>query len=108
MGLLEGQTAAVSGEFSSQDISQTLWAFGRLGCIPGMEMMGQLNRLSQDATTILTDQPVACCMWATAICEMTLPTDFLTRAATVSSWGDESILAISDAATAYGNVHDVG
>jgi hypothetical protein len=25
------------------------------------------------------------------------PTDFLTRTATVSSWGDESILAISDA-----------
>ena len=101
MGLLEARVGEISKEFNFQAISLTLWAFGRLGCIPGVEMLGHLNRLSQDPATHFTEEQAACCMWATAVCHMTLPTFFVTRAGSISSWGDKSILSICDAARMF-------
>ena len=41
MGQLEGRAEAISGEFNSQDVANTLWAFATMGTKLGERMMGQ-------------------------------------------------------------------
>jgi hypothetical protein len=43
MGQLGGRAEAISGEFNSQDVANTLWAFATMGRKPGERMMGQLE-----------------------------------------------------------------
>jgi hypothetical protein len=43
MGQLERRTEAISGEFNSQNVTNTLWAFETMGTKPGERMMGQLE-----------------------------------------------------------------
>ena len=40
---LERRAEAISGEFNSQDVANTLWAFATMGRKPGERMMGQLE-----------------------------------------------------------------
>jgi hypothetical protein len=40
MGQLERRAEAISGEFNSQDVANTLWAFATMGIRPGKRMMG--------------------------------------------------------------------
>ena len=40
---LEQWAEEISGEFSSQDVANTLWAFETMGRKPGDRMMGQLE-----------------------------------------------------------------
>jgi hypothetical protein len=47
MGQLERRTEAISGDFNSQDIANTLWAFATMGTKPGDNMMGQLERRAE-------------------------------------------------------------
>jgi hypothetical protein len=44
MGQLDRRAEATSGEFSSQEVANTLWAFATMGTKPGERMMGQLDR----------------------------------------------------------------
>ena len=43
MGHLECRTEAISGEFNSQNVTNTLWAFATMGTKSGERMMGQLE-----------------------------------------------------------------
>jgi hypothetical protein len=43
MGQLEGRAEAISGEFDSQHIANTLWPFATMGRKLGEQMMGQLE-----------------------------------------------------------------
>jgi hypothetical protein len=44
MGELEGWVEAISGEFKSEEVANTLWAFATMGTMPGEPMMGELER----------------------------------------------------------------
>ena len=46
MGLLE-QRIAISGEFNSQHVANTLWSFATMGRKPGERMMGLLERRAE-------------------------------------------------------------
>jgi hypothetical protein len=43
MGLLEGRAEAISGEFTSQDFLDLLWAYDRLGLSLSSELQGLLR-----------------------------------------------------------------
>jgi hypothetical protein len=44
---LERRAEAISGEFNSQAVGNTLWAFATMGTKPGERMMGQLERRAE-------------------------------------------------------------
>jgi hypothetical protein len=46
-GQPEGRAEAISGEFNSQNVANTLWAFATMGTKPGERMMGQLERRAE-------------------------------------------------------------
>jgi hypothetical protein len=66
MGQLERRAEAISGEFNSQDISNTLWAFATMGAKPGESVMGQLERRAEVISGEFTPQDIANTLWAFA------------------------------------------
>jgi hypothetical protein len=52
MGQLERRLEAISGEFNSQEVANTLWAFATMGTKPGERMMGQLERRAEAISEI--------------------------------------------------------
>ena len=63
---LERQAEAISGEFNSQDVANTLWAFATMGMKPGERMMGQLERRAEAISGEFNSQAVANTLWAFA------------------------------------------
>jgi hypothetical protein len=59
MGQLEQRLEAISVEFNSQDITNTLWAFPTMGIKPGERMMGQLERRAEAVSGEFKPQKVA-------------------------------------------------
>ena len=66
MGQLERRVDAISGEFNSQDIANTMWAFTTMGTKPGERMMGQLERQLEAMSGKFNSQEVVNTMWAFA------------------------------------------
>jgi hypothetical protein len=55
---------AISGEFKSQNVANTLWAFATVGTKPGKRMMGQLQRRAEAISGEFKSQEAAntlCC-----------------------------------------------
>jgi hypothetical protein len=44
MGQLERRAEAISGEFNSQCVANTMWAFVKMVTKPGDRLMGRLDR----------------------------------------------------------------
>jgi hypothetical protein len=54
----------ISGEFNSQNVANTLWAFATMGSKPGERMMGQLERRVEMISGEFNSQGVANTLWA--------------------------------------------
>jgi hypothetical protein len=63
---LERRAEAISGEFNSQNVANTLWAFATMGTKPGKRMMGQLERRAETISGEFNSQEVANTLWAFA------------------------------------------
>jgi hypothetical protein len=63
---LERRAEAISGEFNSQDVANTLWAYATMGRKPGERLMGQLGRRVDAISGELNSQDVANTLWAYA------------------------------------------
>jgi hypothetical protein len=57
---------AISGEFNSQAIANTMWAFATFGMKPGERLMGQLERRAEAISGQFNSQNIANTMWAFA------------------------------------------
>jgi hypothetical protein len=57
---------AISGEFNSQEIANTLWAFATMGAKPGESVMGQLERRAEAISGDFKPQDIANTLWAFA------------------------------------------
>jgi hypothetical protein len=66
MGRLERRAEAISGEFTSKNVANTLSAFATIGTKPGERMMGQLERRTEAISGEFTSQNVANTLWAFA------------------------------------------
>jgi hypothetical protein len=66
MGQLERRVEAISGEFNSQAVANTLWAYATIGTKPGERMMRQLERRSEVISGEFSSQHVANTLWAYA------------------------------------------
>ena len=67
MGLLEDCAEAISGEFNSQDIVTTQWAYATVGTRPGVGMMGLMERRAEATISVeFNSQNVAQTLWAFA------------------------------------------
>ncbi len=66
MGLLEVQAEAISGEFTSQGVANTLWAYASMGMKPGERLMGLLEGRAEAISGEFTTQEVASTLWATS------------------------------------------
>jgi hypothetical protein len=66
MGQLERRAEAISGEFNSQNVANTLWAFATMGIKPGELMMGKLERRAEAISGEFKSQAVANTLWAYA------------------------------------------
>ena len=68
MGLLEpgGRAETISGEFNSQGVANTLWAFVMMGTKSGERMMGQLERRAEAISGEFNSKNVANTLWAYA------------------------------------------
>jgi hypothetical protein len=66
MGQLERRAEAISGEFNSQHIANTLWAYATMGVKPGEWMMGELERRAEAISGEFNSQEVANTLWAFA------------------------------------------
>jgi hypothetical protein len=64
MGQLERRAEAMSGEFNSQDVANTLWAFATMGTKPGERMMGLLERRVEVIAGEFKPQGIANTLWA--------------------------------------------
>ena len=53
----------MSGEFNSQDIANTLWAFATMGRKPGDRMMGQLEVRTEAISGEFNSQNIANTLW---------------------------------------------
>jgi hypothetical protein len=62
---MERRSEAISGNFNSQDISNTLWAFATMRTRPGEQMMGQLERRAEAISGEFNSQEVANTLWST-------------------------------------------
>jgi hypothetical protein len=58
MGQLERRAEAISGQFNSQDVSNTLWAYATVGTKAGERMMGQLERWTEVISGAFNSQSV--------------------------------------------------
>ena len=56
---LERRADAISGEFNSRDVANTLWAIATMGAKPGERMMGQLKRRAEAISGEFNTQDVA-------------------------------------------------
>ncbi len=59
MGLLEERAEAISGEFDSEDVSNTLWAYARMGRKPGERLMGLLEERAEAISGEFDSQDVS-------------------------------------------------
>jgi hypothetical protein len=66
MGLLEGRAEAISGEFNSQNVANTLWAYATMGRQPGERLMGMLEGRAEAISGEFKPQAVANTLWAYA------------------------------------------
>jgi hypothetical protein len=64
MGQLEGRAEAIAGEFNSQGIANTMWAYATMGTKPRKRMMGQLDRRAEAIAEKFNSQDIANTMWA--------------------------------------------
>ncbi len=64
MGQLERRAEAISGEFNSQNVANTLWAYATMGTKPGERMMGQLERRAEAISGEFTSQNIVDLRWA--------------------------------------------
>ncbi len=64
MGQLERRAEAISGEFNSQEVANTLWALATMGTTPGDRLMGQLKRRAEAISGEFNSQDVANTLWA--------------------------------------------
>jgi len=60
MGQLEGRAEAISGEFNSQNVANTLWAYATIATKPEQRMIRQLKR-KEAISGELNSQDVANC-----------------------------------------------
>ncbi len=58
-GSCKQRAETISGEFNSQDVANTLWAFATMGRKPGEWMMGQLERRAEAISGEFNSQDVA-------------------------------------------------
>jgi hypothetical protein len=56
---LERRAEAILGEFKSQDVANTLWAFATMGTKPGERLMGQLEGRAEAISGEFKSQEVA-------------------------------------------------
>jgi hypothetical protein len=54
----------MSGEFNSQEVANTLWAFATIGTKPGERLVGQLERRAEAISGEFNSQEVANTLWA--------------------------------------------
>ena len=66
MGLLEEQVEAISGEFDSEDVSDTLWAYAEMGRMPRKRLMGLLEGRMETISGEFQSQDVSDTLWAYA------------------------------------------
>jgi hypothetical protein len=66
VGQLERRAEAISGEFNSQNVANTLWAYAKMGTKPGERMVGQLERRAEAISGEFNSQEVANTLWAYA------------------------------------------
>jgi hypothetical protein len=66
MGQLEWRTETISGEFNSQEVANTMWAFATMGTKPGERMMGKLEWRPETISEEFNSQEVANTLWAFA------------------------------------------
>ena len=66
MGQLERRADAISGEFKSQDVANTLWEFETMGTKTGDRMMGQLERRTDAISGNVKSQDVVNTLWVFA------------------------------------------
>jgi len=66
MGQLERRVEAISGEFNSQEVANTLWAFATMGLRPGGQLIGKLGRRTEAISGEFSSQEVANTLWAFA------------------------------------------
>ena len=59
MGQLEWWVETTSGEFNSQNVANTLWAYETMGTKPGERMMGQLERRVETTSGEFNSQDVS-------------------------------------------------
>jgi hypothetical protein len=59
MRQLERRAETISGEFNSQNVANTLWAFATMGTKPGERMMGQLERRAEAISGEFNSQDIA-------------------------------------------------
>jgi hypothetical protein len=59
MGQLERRAEATSGDFNSQAIASTMWAFATMGTKPGKRMMGRLERRAEAMSGEFNSQAIA-------------------------------------------------
>jgi ribosomal protein L14E/L6E/L27E len=73
MGRLERRAEAISVDFNSQNIANTLWAFATMQVKPGERMMGQLERRAEAISGEFDSQNIANTMWAYCVMTMEMP-----------------------------------
>jgi hypothetical protein len=61
---LEGRAEAISGEFNSQAVANTLWAFATMGRKPGERLMGKLEGRAEAISGEFNMQHVANTLWS--------------------------------------------
>jgi hypothetical protein len=64
MGQLEGRAEAIAGEFNSQDIANTMWAYATMGTMPGERLMGKLEGRAEAISGEFNSQGIANTLWA--------------------------------------------
>ncbi len=64
MGQLEGRAEALSGDFNSQAVANTLWAYATMGRKPGERMMGQLEGRAEAISRDFIAQAVTNILWS--------------------------------------------
>ena len=56
--VIERRVETISGEFNSEDVANTLWAFATMGTKPGDRMMGQVERRTETISGEFNSQVV--------------------------------------------------
>ena len=64
MRLLIGRAEKIAATFNAQDVTNTLWAFGSMGRVPGEWLMETLGGRLEEITATLSSQGVASALWS--------------------------------------------